>query len=180
MKDIYDAITMTLDAHKDQVRKLDGDLYAAHPLEVAILVSSIRYDEELLIAAVLHDTVEDTTLTIHEIRKHFGKRIADLVLGCSELDKSLPWKERKIQALFYLANEASEDVKIIVLADKLSNIKSIHRNMQESGDDLWDLFNAGYDEQKWYFKESLKALSSLSDLDLYRKFEGFINQVFNK
>lgn len=180
LRDIYDAIKLALEAHKNQYRKLDGDIYAAHPLEVAILLAGAQADEEVQIAGVLHDTLEDTDVNFDLILQQFGPRVARLVQECSEPNKALPWKIRKVDALAVLKNTASEEVKLIILADKLSNIKSIYRNSEQMGDSLWNHFNADYTEQRWYFYASLEALSSLSHLELYKRFELYVHQVFDR
>lgn len=180
MHDIYDAIKMALEAHDNQFRKLDGDIYAAHPIEVALLLASAGASEDVQIAGILHDTLEDTELTVEEIRTHFGNRVSDLVVACSEPDKDLPWKSRKENALAFMRSCGDPAVKLILLADKLSNIKSIHRNLSIMEGALWDNFNAGFEEQKWYFRESLDALESLSDTDMYKRFAVYVHQVFDR
>lgn len=176
----YEAIQLAIKAHDKQFRKLDGDIYAAHPLEVGIILASNNYDTDIIIAGILHDTVEDTYVTLEEIAYQFGDHVRDLVAGCSEEDKSLPWKDRKLAALDTVACCGDLGVKLIFCADKLSNIKSILRYIENSSDnDLWSKFNAGFNEQKWYYTESLKVLSDLEDTKMYIELKETIDLVFN-
>lgn len=176
---IYEAIQLAIKAHQDQYRKLDGDIYAAHPIEVGIMLASHNFDEEVVIAGILHDTVEDTEVTLEDILEQFGERVHDLVKGCSERDKSLSWKERKIDALRVISLTNDNDVKAIFLADKLSNIKSMIRYMENGGTrDIWTKFNAGFEDQKWYFTEALRVLNTLDDLDMYQDLKLCIEKLF--
>ncbi len=72
------AVAFAFKAHEGQRRK-DGSIYVLHPLEVAVIVGSMTNDEEILAAAVLHDTVEDTSVTAQDILDNFGERVAELV-----------------------------------------------------------------------------------------------------
>lgn len=177
---LYEAIQLALKAHSKQIRKLDGDIYAAHPIEVGMMLMAVDASEEVVIAGLLHDTVEDTYVTINDIREQFGDRIAELVKGCSEPDKSKPWAERKQYMLDYVINEADFDTKMIILADKLSNIRSIYRNLETMGDALWDKFNAGYEEQKWYSVEMCRALDEMSCVTMHEEYCRYVRLVFGK
>lgn len=175
---LYEAIQLALKAHSKQIRKLDGDIYAAHPIEVGMMLLKVDASEDVVIAGILHDTVEDTYVTIEDIRKQFGDRVAELVKGCSEPDKSKPWLERKEFMLDFVVNKADFDMKMIILADKLSNIRSVYRNLETMGDDLWDKFNAGYEEQKWYSVEMCRALNETSCLTMHEEFCRYVKLVF--
>lgn len=175
---LYEAIQLAIQAHSSQIRKLDGDIYAAHPIEVGIMLSTINAHEDVVIAGILHDTVEDTHVTIRQIRRQFGHRVAELVKGCSEPDKSKPWLERKLYMLNFIRTEADYDMKLIMLADKLSNIRSIYRNLETMGDGLWKRFNAGYDDQKWYYTQMMEALDDLSSLAMHEEYCRYVKLVF--
>lgn len=175
----YEAIQLAIKAHDKQFRKLDGDIYAAHPLEVGIILASNNYDSDIIIAGILHDTVEDTYVTLEEIAFQFGDHVRYLVAGCSEDDKSLPWKDRKLSALDTVGNCGDIGVKLIFCADKISNIKSIIRYKENSSDsDLWSKFNAGFEDQKWYYTQSLRILSDLKDTKIYKELKESIDIVF--
>jgi (p)ppGpp synthase/HD superfamily hydrolase len=178
MADIYSAIQFMLSAHENQRRKIDGDVYAAHPIETAILLASFGCSEDVIVAGLLHDTLEDTATTYEEIMAQFGERVVALVQECTERDKMQEWHIRKKETLHFIRTSASYDAKTIILADKLSNIRSIQRGLRTIGDDIWLRFNAGYEDQKWYFNESLDALVELEDLEMYGELRSCISAVF--
>lgn len=167
---IYEAIQTALKMHDRQLRKLDGDIYAAHPLEVGMILASLNASNEVVIAGILHDTIEDTPMTLHDLELKFGVKVAYLVKGCSESDKSLDWKKRKTDMIQYVKLYASPDEQLIIMIDKLSNIKSMYRYIiSHKRYDIWEKFNAGYHDQKWYYSEMIKALSGLKANEVYRE-----------
>ena len=89
-----------------------------HPMEAGAIVAGIKYDEELITAALLHDVIEDAPFTANDIEARFGERVLRLVAASSE-DKSKSWEERKQAAIDRLSAEVDRDVLIISLADKL-------------------------------------------------------------
>jgi (p)ppGpp synthase/HD superfamily hydrolase len=114
------------DAHKGQVRKYTGEPYVAHPFSVAGLVSSVTDDEEMVMAALLHDVVEDTAVKIEAIDGIFGERVASLVSDLTDISKPEDGnrKTRKAMDRAHTA-EASNDAKTIKLADLIDNTKTI-------------------------------------------------------
>ena len=170
-------------AHAGTERRGKGFPYIVHPLEAVEIVATMTNDQELLAAAVLHDTVEDTDVTVEQIRAEFGNRIASLVAsesdtpqtGVSDEDS---WHARKQAAINRLAC-ASHDAKIVALGDKLSNMRAIARDYAYQGDDLWNLFHAkAPNEHEWHYRGLAHALSELRDTFAYKEFEQLINQVF--
>ncbi|MBO4499978.1 MAG: bifunctional (p)ppGpp synthetase/guanosine-3',5'-bis(diphosphate) 3'-pyrophosphohydrolase [Bacteroidaceae bacterium] len=180
------AIKFAVDAHHDTERRGKGFPYVIHVLEAMEIVSTITNDPEMLAAAALHDTVEDTDVTIDMIRSEFGERIANLVEtesdtiieGVSEQDS---WHERKKAAIIRLRN-TSHDGKIVALGDKLSNMRAIARDYRRQGDNLWILFHApnGKPDHEWHYRGLADALSELSDTDAYVEFTQHIDFVFGK
>jgi len=117
-------------AHRSQRRKCKGDVpYINHPLEVAEIVALVSDDPEILAAAMLHDTVEDTGTAQETLREHFGERVASLVAEVTD-DKSLPKAERKRLQIEH-APHLSTGAKLIKLADKTHNVTSIGENPPE-------------------------------------------------
>lgn len=120
--------------------------YLTHPVEAAAIVAELTDDEELIAAAVLHDVVEDTDVTLPLIRQYFGEQIAYYV-GCETENKrrDLPpestWELRKQETITYLRERADRGAKMLALADKLSNLRSIERDIQKIGDRIWERFN---------------------------------------
>ena len=174
---IYTAIHTAIAAHGDQRRKLDNDLYVAHPIEVGMILAKHGLPDEVIIAGLLHDTLEDTSLTYEEIQNTFGSRVAMYVAYCTEKNKKDPWKKRKIDYLKGLEN-APLDVLYIVCVDKLVNLSSVDRHMEEHGPALWEAFNAGYEEQKWYYTAILEVLTPISVHPLCVLLEQLVKKVF--
>ena len=157
--------------------------YIVHPMEAEEIVATMTSDQELLAAAVLHDTVEDTDTTVEQIRTEFGDRVASLVAsesdvvveGISEADS---WHARKQAAIDRLAR-ASHDAKIVALGDKLSNMRAIARDYAQQGDALWNLFHTkDRKEHEWHYRGLADSLRELQDTFAYKEFEQLINQVF--
>ena len=178
------AIIFAVRAHAGTERRGKGFPYIVHPMEAMEIVATMTSDQELLAAAVLHDTVEDTPVTVEQIRAEFGPRIADLVAsesdtfeeGVSEEDS---WHARKQAAIDRLA-KASHDAKIVALGDKLSNMRTIARDYSIKGDALWNLFHAkDRRDHEWHYRGLAESLSELSDTFAYKEFVQLINQVFD-
>lgn len=175
---INEAIIFATNAHRNQVRKGNGTPYILHPLEAGVIVSQIKYDEELIVAAFLHDVVEDTEVSIRTIEEKFGKRVAELVNIESE-DKSKSWRERKQHTIEHLMAESNQDVKIVTLGDKLSNIRAMYRDYSKIGDKLWERFNEkDKNMHRWYYTGLAKALYSLCEYDAYKEFKELVYKVF--
>lgn len=167
---INKALQAAIRLHNGQKRKLGNYDYVIHPIEVGISLAKQNEKDEVIVAAILHDTIEDTEYTYEKICSDFGKSIADMVLGCSELNKKLSWKERKLHTINHLKDETSMEVKKIICADKLNNLKSVLKfSNDEDKKEIWHSFNAGYDDQKWYYSEIIKILKD--DLDGYALYE---------
>lgn len=179
------AIIFAVHAHAGTERRGKGFPYIIHPMEAVEIVSTITADQELLAAAALHDTVEDTDVTVEDIRAAFGDHIASLVAeesdefteGVSEEDS---WHARKKAAIDRLA-KASREAKIVALGDKLSNMRAIARDYSVRGDELWNLFHAKDPaDHAWHYRGLLESLRELEDTFAFREFETLIQQVFGK
>jgi len=153
---IFHAIQFASAAHAGQYRKGTRIPYLIHPLRVAAILLEAGCAEDLAVAAVLHDTVEDCFVTLEQIRRLFGARIAELVAGASEPDKSRPWEERKQHTIDFLRT-AGEDQLLVCLADKLDNIRSIREDLVLHGELAWLRFRRGRPQQRWYY-ENLAAV----------------------
>jgi len=116
------------EGHKNQKRK-SGEPYITHPLQVAIYLSEINLDIETIIAALLHDLIEDTDITYEDIKSKFGNEIADIVDGVTKLDKIKynSTEEAKADAIRKMVIAMSRDIRVLILklADRLHNIKTI-------------------------------------------------------
>ena len=179
------AIIFAVRAHAGTERRGKGFPYIVHPMEAMEIVATMTPDQELLAAAALHDTVEDTDVTVDQIRAEFGDRIANLVAaesdafveGVSEEDS---WHARKQAAIDRLA-KAPHDAKMVALGDKLSNMSAIARDYAVQGDALWNLFHAkDPKDHAWHYRGLADSLRELQDTFAFREFESLINQVFGK
>ncbi len=138
-RQIDDAIIFAAKAHKDQFRKTDLSIpYVSHPIGVGLILHKAGFSDDVIIAGILHDVVEDCDVTINEIRSTFGNEIAFLIEKVSE-NKELSWLKRKEEYLQVVLN-APIEVKAIVVADKLHNIQSIIKAL-ENKEDIWKFFN---------------------------------------
>lgn len=177
------AIIFAVKAHAGTERRGKGFPYIVHPMEAMEIVATMTPDLELLAAAALHDTVEDTGVTVEQICQEFGERVASLVAaesdvvmeGISEEDS---WHARKQAAIDRLA-KAPHDAKIVALGDKLSNMRAIARDYAVQGDKLWSLFHTkDPNEHEWHYRGLANSLRELSDTFAFKEFETLINQVF--
>ena len=177
------AIVFAVHAHAGTERRGKGFPYIVHPMEAVEIVATMTRDQELLAAAVLHDTVEDTDTTVEQIRTEFGDRIASLVASESDIvvdgvNEEDSWHARKQAAIDRLAR-ASHDAKIVALGDKLSNMRAIARDYAQQGDALWNLFHVkDRKEHEWHYRGLAESLRELQDTFAYKEFEQLINQVF--
>ncbi len=178
------AIIFAVKAHAGTERRGKGFPYIVHPMEAMEIVATMTPDQELLAAAALHDTVEDTDVTVEQIREEFGERIASLVAaesdvmveGVSEEDS---WHARKKAAIDRLAN-ASHDAKMVALGDKLSNMRAIARDYAVQGDKLWSLFHASDPkDHEWHYRGLANSLRELDNTFAFKEFESLIDQVFS-
>ena len=174
------AARFAIDAHRGTERRGKAYPYILHPMEAASIVATITNDQEMLAAAILHDTVEDTEVTIGQIREMFGDRVAELVRHeTAPLDDNLTWRERKAEQVKQLEN-APYDSKVVALGDKLSNMRGIAWDYQQVGDEVWSLFHApdGKTDVEWYYRSLGEALSVLSDTLAYKEFVRLLKEVF--
>jgi (p)ppGpp synthase/HD superfamily hydrolase len=150
-----DAAAYALTLHRDQKRKGSGVPYVAHLLGVASIVLEHGGDEEESIAALLHDAVEDQggLPTLEEIRRRFGERVADIVLGCSDatVTPKPPWRERKEAYLRHVAG-ADRSVQLVSCSDKLYNARAILADFRVVGKEVWERFTGGREGSLWYYR----------------------------
>lgn len=180
------AIIFATRAHSGTYRKGTSIPYIVHPIEAAAIVSTMTDDPDMIAAAVLHDVVEDTDATVEEIRFFFNDRIASLVEAESENKrKDLPpqetWMIRKMETLDFLRNKADREAKILALADKLSNMRAIHRDQNTVGDKLWERFNEKRKEKHgWMYRQVADALSELQDTFAWQEYDKLVRKTFEE
>ena len=175
------AVLFATAAHNGTERRGKGYPYIIHPMEAVSIVASITNDPEMLVAALLHDTVEDTNVTLEQIRELFGERVATLVKNeTAPISDDMPWRSKKEAQLAQLA-AAPYDSKVVALGDKLSNMRGIALDYRQSGDEVWNLFHApnGKKDVEWYYRSLAEALSDLSETLPYQEYMRLLGETFN-
>ena len=141
--------------HARQRRKATNKPYISHLMSVTSIVIAYGGDEEMAIAALLHDAVEDQggEKRLHEIRKKFGKRVAHIVDGCTDsyIEPKPPWLERKRSYVARVAAE-DEDTRFVSAADKLSNARDILQDVRKEGDAAFERFQGKKNGTLWYYR----------------------------
>ncbi|NBK93534.1 bifunctional (p)ppGpp synthetase/guanosine-3',5'-bis(diphosphate) 3'-pyrophosphohydrolase [bacterium 1XD21-13] len=178
------AIIFATKAHSGTTRKGTNVPYIVHPIEAAAIVSAMTDDEEVIAAAVLHDVLEDTEATEDDLLARFGRRITELVIGETE-DKrrnfpaALTWKVRKEETIAFLKTKADRDAKMLALADKLSNLRAIHRDVCVIGDAVWERFNVkDKNMHAWMYRSIAEALQDLKDQPTWQEYALLVEKVF--
>jgi len=145
--------------HAGQLRKGTPAPYISHLLGVAGLVLEAGGDEDLAIAALLHDVVEDCggTPMLKEVRRRFGKRVAHVVEGCTDtcLDPKPAWRRRKENYVRHLRT-ADADTHLVSAADKLHNARHILSDYHQDGEMIWSRFHGKRQGTLWYYRALLK------------------------
>lgn len=169
---IVDAFALCYELHRTQIRKGSHVPYITHLMGVAAIVGRHGGNEEQFIAALLHDAVEDQggQPTLDRIRAQFGKTIAGYVEGCSDSDiePKPPWRERK-EKFVEATRHAAPELKLIIAADKLHNIRSTLSDLCEHGPRVWRIFKGGKEGCVWYHRAMLQALRENWDHPLLRE-----------
>jgi (p)ppGpp synthase/HD superfamily hydrolase len=152
------AFAFAAEKHAGQTRKASATPYIAHLMGVASLVLEAGGDEDLAIAALLHDVVEDCggAPMLKEVRRSFGARVARIVDGCTDADTNPkpPWRQRKETYLRHL-KKADADTRLVSAADKLNNVRSILADYRQIGESIWSRFNGGREGTLWYYRALL-------------------------
>lgn len=176
------AIGFAARAHNGQKRKTGNVPYIAHPVAVAMILQEMGCDETIIAAGLLHDTVEDTGVTLDEIRQQFGDEVADIVAGCTEPSKrKMIWEERKLHTIRAL-RDAPLAVKLVAASDKYHNLIHTRYTEGQIGAFLWKVFGRGKEQQAWYYRsvlESLKAnVDDIEDYPIFAKLEKVVDELF--
>lgn len=170
-----------INAHLGQIRKNEPDKpMVMHPLSVGMLLESYGYDDYVVAAGYLHDVVEDTNYTIEDIEENFGSRVASLVKGASEPDKSLSWEERKKHTIEETKTLPLEN-KLVICADKINNLEDLMIKFQKNGKRDFSAFKRGEDKQKWYYTNVYNSLIYNEDenLPIFKRLKNVLDVVFN-
>jgi hypothetical protein len=174
---ISSAVLFAVRAHGGQFRKGTTIPYVFHPLGVGKILADHGCSTEVIISGILHDTLEDTDFTMEEISRQFGKDVASIVRWCSNLDGSGPWQERKGRVIEAIKRAPFRAV-LVAAADKLDNIRAIHRDYELIGEDLWARFNEPRDAVSWYYSELASAFRVYINGSAFNEiFHDFVTEV---
>ena len=179
-----DALRFAQEAHAGMSRKGEGLPFILHPMEAAVICASMSSDQELLAAALLHDTVEDTDVTLEQIEARFGPRVALLVASeTEEKHPELPpeesWSTRKQSSLERLRHPADPAVKLLWIGDKLANIRSFRRDWRRRGNQVWQaLHQKDPGRQAWYYRSILSLTEELRDTEAWQELRDAVNEIF--
>lgn len=185
MNMLEEAIVYATIMHQGKVRKFGGRPFILHPMEVAQILSTMTDDMEVITAGILHDVVEDTDGTLGEIEKRFGERVAALVASESEAkypgeNKTATWRRRKEGSIIALRRSRDIGVKMLWLADKLANMRSLSQTYSEQGEAMWsELHQSDPEEHQWYYKSIAEALElSLNRTGAFKELVKHINFIW--
>jgi (p)ppGpp synthase/HD superfamily hydrolase len=157
--------------------------YILHRAEAAAIAASITDDMEVIVAAALRDIVEYTDVEAMQIQIEFGARVRKLVEGAfgnkrPELSTLETWRIRKSEIIDYLHSVATEDERIVALADELSNIRAYLREYRKIGDEMWAKSNMPDKKmQTWYYTSLRDALGKLQDTAAWREFDALAKEL---
>jgi len=180
---LYRAYAYAAKAHLGQFRKKTQIPYFTHIITTMNYAVELTQDIEVLQAAILHDTVEDTWVTFDDLRRTFGDRIARLVESETEnkrrdMPAAQTWEIRKRETIEHLKN-ASSDAKLIILADKTANLESIVREQHYLGVEIWDKFNQpDKAKQEWYFRAVKDQLAEFCDTSVMKAYDRYLEILF--
>lgn len=186
---ITEAFEFAYNAHKGTCRKNSTIPYIVHPMDVFSVLLKNGAPENVVIAGLLHDVVEDTDFTLSDIRQRFGDDVTILVNGASEPEelrevagsKKNTWRERKSHTIEFITG-AGRNMKLLSCADKLSNIRDTIRDHDRLGEDFWEMFNASKNSQAWYYTSMVEAFASgddnITDLPAFNEFKKCVDGIF--
>lgn len=170
-----------IEAHKGQIRKSDKEKpMVIHPINTANILEEYGYDDNVVAAGYLHDVIEDTKYTKEDLLKEFNEDIVSLVLGATEIDKSLSWEDRKEYTINKVKNLDLRH-KAIVCADKISNLEDMRIIFEIKGQKDFSAFKRGFDKQKWYYNEIYNSLIYNEDKDnsMFTRLRLLIDDIFD-
>lgn len=177
---MFDAIDFATKAHDGQIRKTNGLPKILHPYGVAMLLSQYGYSEDIIIAGLLHDVIEDCKdYSIDDIIKTFNKNVARYVSDVSEPSKSIEWKSRKFTHIEHIKNVCFES-KVLCSADKIHNLYSLEKDLKLQGNIVWDKFNAPKQDVYWYYSSMCDSIIhgyENNDVPIFNLLKDIVNRV---
>ncbi|WP_223699869.1 HD domain-containing protein [Sutcliffiella deserti] len=175
------AIVVATRAHQDQYRKGTNIPYIVHPYSVGMILQKEDCAEDIICAGILHDTVEDTDVTLERIQEEFNENIARIVEGCSEPNKKETWEARKRQTIEHI-KRVDIEIGYVICADKIHNLQSIREDIQIEGDKVWTRFKREKEYQEWYYYgivASFHENEHMKNKPIFYNLEKLVNLVFS-
>ncbi len=177
---VFEALEFAVQAHGsvDHRRKGTRFPYLIHPIRVGWILERHGYDDELVAAGLLHDTLEDTDATAEEIAERFGERVAGYVEAATA-DKTLGWRPTREATVAKIATLDAEVLPLLA-ADKVDNVRSIRDTLVERGEEkTWELFNSDRSDNEWYYRSLADAfLARDPELPLFQTLAREVDAVF--
>jgi len=153
------AVTTMLEAHQLNRRKAGQSFEATHALAVAMIVGDFGFGERAVVSAILHDTLEDTTLERAVIQERFGARVLAIVADVTEPPRTVPWRNRKESYIERLRRSPEDEARAVASADKIHNLASMVTVLEAEGLRFADIFSVGLDDMVWYHRKVHEMLS---------------------
>ncbi len=177
-KKFEDALAHAARLHKEQTRKGTEIPYVTHLLAVAAIVGENGGTEDEVVAALLHDAIEDTPETYASLGERFGSTVAEIVAECSDTDvmPKPPWKARKL-AYVSRAAELSPSARLVSSADKLHNARSILADLRTEGDALWGRFTGNKEGTLWYYRALVKAYGASGPAPIVEELDRVVGEI---
>jgi (p)ppGpp synthase/HD superfamily hydrolase len=157
------ALEVAAKCHRVQLRKKTSLPYIVHPVSVMLIASKVTDDEDTLCACLLHDVLEDgdpRTYDEQDMTRDFGPNVTAIVRIVSKDPAIKDWRRRNEAYIKQVADSHNHAALIVCAADKVHNLGSMLADHEDIGDELWARFNAGKDQQKWWYREVLHMLRS--------------------
>ncbi len=179
-----EALVYSARIHDGQVRKASDIPYVSHLLGVAALVLEDGGDEDEAIGALLHDAAEDQggRERLEDIRRRFGDRVAAIVDGCTDTYETPKpdWDLRKRAYIEHLREVGDPGILRVSLADKLHNARSILRDLSLSGDEVWERFTRGREQQLWYYGALVEVFRGRVDSPMVAELDVVLAEMRNR
>lgn len=182
MNKLLQAIALASEGHRAQTRKVDGTPYIAHPLAVGMILQTVTADENILIAGILHDVLEDTRIDPQILREQFAPEVLHSIQGVTEDKAITDWRTRKERSIDHLRT-APYPVKLIAAADKYHNLWTLSEDVKRKGDGIWAVFKRGKAEQGWYYQtlyDLFKAEGALQSLPMILEMQTHLQFLFHE
>ena len=162
-------------AHGGQTRKESGVPYITHPRAVAQMLKDHGFSDAVVAAALVHDVVEDTSLTLDDVRRELGDEVADLVQVVT-YDDSLSWEDKR-EKYIEAVRQAPEGAKAISVADKIHNARSFMAGYEAQGKDMWKNFNRSRDKKVWFEEAMLTMLRETWQHPLVEEYAALVEKM---